>query len=377
MDNVIGLFKGESKMTQGKNTDSERIRNKKQCFMEAVECLPKCNNAVMMTGLTAIDAEALMESGKFGRNTRIVNYEKLNHPNWTVGIESQDDFEKAWNGRMDAIGVSKKRKILFKDILKSNLAEDTGCKHDLILVDACCSYNPTVAKWICSDDTLNSLRENSVIGINVNLMMGRIEGDSRAFMNSDYVLKMNGDYPDEEERYKNLRKMHIIANEILSLSKGRLALTMMMNYWDNPCSKMAYFFFKRINTWLDDDHYHYHEGYSPIAMSITIDGNPISVDGQTKSNFKNSCKFFIKAIEEIGEERIFALGLPGDKDNTFPFITKDASLLESKRQVRRTKNGFYVSTNLNNKDKKRKLDEIFGRLGLDAECVLEKKKKSR
>ena len=71
-----------------------------------------------------------------------------------------------------------------------------------------------------------------------------IDGDSSPFSHGVRFL-MRGCYSNDEEKYGMLRKMHIIAHDIESSARGLLTTVAMLNYWDDPRSKMAYIFFRK------------------------------------------------------------------------------------------------------------------------------------
>lgn len=113
---------------------------------------------------------------------------------------------------------------------------------------------------------------------------------------------------------------------------------------------------------------HSHRGYHPCPLRVIIDGKDI-IDGGT--NKKNANRLFVNILERIGEERVVALNLPRFTRNpSAPFITKDRKKLGDGRQVRKTRNGYYVNTNLNNHDKMRFLNRIFKGLDMDASCTI-------
>ena len=221
------------------------IGNKSSCFREMLGFLPFCHKAVTMTGLTAIDARQLAEAGKFGRETFITNYDTM-LPSWSKGIRTQSEFRRKWNDVMKGIldSDSHSRKILFKNIFKSSLVDDAGHGNELVLADACCPYRMDIAKWMGSDSTLDAMVKDGIIGVNTNLMRSSIDGDSSPFSHGVRFL-MRGCYSNDEEKYGILRKMHIIAHDIESSAGGLLTTVAMLNYWDDPRSKMAYIFFRK------------------------------------------------------------------------------------------------------------------------------------
>jgi hypothetical protein len=103
-------------------------------------------------------------------------------------------------------------------------------------------------------------------------------------------------------------------------------------------------------------------------LRVVINGKGI-LDGGT--NKRNANRLFVSVLEMIGEDRVAALNLPRFARNpNVPFITKDRKKLGSVRQIRKTRNGYYVSTNLNNRDKMRILNRIFKSLGMNASCTV-------
>ena len=91
----------------------------------------------------------------------------------------------------------------------------------------------------------------------------------------------------------------------------------------------------------------------------------------TQVEFRREWNDLMEGILGSGEDRIAALNLPRFARNpNVPFITKDKQKLGSVRQIRMTKNGYYVSTNLNNRDKMRILNRIFKSLGMNASCTV-------
>lgn len=113
---------------------------------------------------------------------------------------------------------------------------------------------------------------------------------------------------------------------------------------------------------------HSHCGYHPCPLRVIIDGEDI-IDGGT--NKKNANRLFVNILERIGEDKVAALNLPRFTRNpSVPFITKDRKKLGNSRQIRKTRNGYYVNTNLNNHDKMRFLNRIFKGLNLNASCTI-------
>jgi hypothetical protein len=221
------------------------IENKSIYFREVLGFLPFCHKAVTMTGQTAIDARQLAEAGKFGRETFITNYDTM-LPSWSKGITTQVEFRRKWNGVMEGILGSGEdsRRMLFKDIFKSSLVEDAGHGNELVLADACCPYHMGIARWMGSGDTLEAIVKDGIIGVNTNLMKASLDGDSSPFSHGVKFL-MRGCYSNDEEKYGILRKMHIIANDVENSAGGLLTTVAMLNYWDDPRSKMAYIFFRK------------------------------------------------------------------------------------------------------------------------------------
>lgn len=221
------------------------IENKSVYFREVLGFLPFCQKAVTMTGQTAIDARQLAEAGKFGRETFITNYDTM-LPSWSKGITTQVEFRRKWNGVMEGILGSgeERRRMLFKDIFKSSLVEDAGYGNELVLADACRPYHRRIAQWMGSDSTLDAMVKDGIIGVNTNLMLTSLDGDSSPFSHGVKFL-MRGCYSNDEERYDMLRKMHVIANDIENAAGGRLTTVAMLNYWDDARSKMAYIFFRK------------------------------------------------------------------------------------------------------------------------------------
>ena len=121
------------------------------------------------------------------------------------------------------------------------------------------------------------------------------------------------------------------------------------------------------------DREHVHWGYDPCPLRVVIDGNDLLADDADGigTHKRNAWKLFVKTIETIGEDRVAALNLLRyTRDPHTPFMTKKRELLGNSRQIRRTKNGYYVNTNLNNWDKRTFLNTIFKRLGMNAECTI-------
>lgn len=113
---------------------------------------------------------------------------------------------------------------------------------------------------------------------------------------------------------------------------------------------------------------HNHCGYRPCPLRVVINGKDILAVGTNK---RNANRLFVNTLEIIGEDKIAALNLPRFARNpNVPFITKDRRKLGDIRQIRRTRNGYYVSTNLNNHDKMRMLNRIFKGLGMNASCTI-------
>ena len=121
------------------------------------------------------------------------------------------------------------------------------------------------------------------------------------------------------------------------------------------------------------DREHSHWGYDPCPLRVVIDGKDLLADDADGigTHKRNAWKLFVKTIETIGEDRVAALNLLRyTRDPHTPFMTKRRELLGNSRQIRRTKNGYYVNTNLNNWDKRTFLNTIFKRLGMNAECTI-------
>ena len=121
------------------------------------------------------------------------------------------------------------------------------------------------------------------------------------------------------------------------------------------------------------DREHSHWGYDPCPLRVVIDGKDLLADDADGigTHKRNAWKLFVKTIETIGEDRVAALNLLRyTRDPHTPFMTKKRELLGNSRQIRRTKNGYYVNTNLNNWDKRTFLNTIFKRLGMNAECTI-------
>lgn len=118
---------------------------------------------------------------------------------------------------------------------------------------------------------------------------------------------------------------------------------------------------------------HSHWGYNPCPLRVVIDGKDLIADDADEigTNSRNAWKLFIKTIETIGEDKIASLNLLRyTRDSNTPFMTKKRELLGDGKQIRRTKSGYYVNTNLNNWDKRTFLNTIFKRLGMNAECTI-------
>lgn len=121
------------------------------------------------------------------------------------------------------------------------------------------------------------------------------------------------------------------------------------------------------------DREHAHWGYDPCPLRVVIDGKDLLADDADGigTHKRNAWKLFVKTIETIGEDRVAALNLLRyTRDDHTPFMTKNRELLGDSKQIRMTKNGYYVNTNLNNWDKRTFLNTIFKRLGMNAECTI-------
>ena len=121
------------------------------------------------------------------------------------------------------------------------------------------------------------------------------------------------------------------------------------------------------------DREHGHWGYDPCPLRVVIDGNDLLADDADGigTHKRNAWKLFVKTIETVGEDRVASLNLLRyTRDDHTPFMTKNRELLGDSKQIRRTKNGYYVNTNLNNWDKRAFLNTIFKRLGMNAECTI-------
>ena len=227
-------------------------RNKSLHFKEVLGFLPFCKKAVTMTGLTAIDVRHLSGAGKFGVNTFITNYETMDK-HWTKDVSTPSEFIEKWNGLLKNLlnSESDKRKTLFKDIFKSSLIDDAGDENDLVLADACCPYRTDIARWAGSDTTLNAIAVDGIIGINTNLLRCSLKGDSSSFEHGGVKHIMKGSYCNDEEKYDMIWRMHIIANDVEEASNKRLTTVLMLNYWDDPRSKMGYIFLEKLDEQLD------------------------------------------------------------------------------------------------------------------------------
>ena len=121
------------------------------------------------------------------------------------------------------------------------------------------------------------------------------------------------------------------------------------------------------------DREHDHWGYDPCPLRVVIDGKDLLADDADGigTHKRNAWKLFVKTIETVGEDRVASLNLLRyTRDDHTPFMTKNRELLGDSKQIRRTKSGYYVNTNLNNWDKKAFLNTIFNRLGMNAECTI-------
>ena len=121
------------------------------------------------------------------------------------------------------------------------------------------------------------------------------------------------------------------------------------------------------------DREHSHWGYDPCPLRVVIDGNDLLADDADGigTHKRNAWKLFVKTIETVGEDRVASLNLLRyTRDDHTPFMTKNRELLGDSKQIRMTKNGYYVNTNLNNWDKRAFLNTIFKRLGMNAECTI-------
>ena len=121
------------------------------------------------------------------------------------------------------------------------------------------------------------------------------------------------------------------------------------------------------------DREHVHWGYDPCPLRVVIDGKDLLADDADGigTHKRNAWKLFIKTIETVGEDRVASLNLLRyTRDDHTPFMTKNRELLGDSNQIRRTKSGYYVNTNLNNWDKRAFLNTIFKRLGMNAECTI-------
>ena len=115
-------------------------------------------------------------------------------------------------------------------------------------------------------------------------------------------------------------------------------------------------------------------------MRVVIDGKDLIADDADEigTNSRNAWKLFIKTIETIGEDKVASLNLLRyTRDPHTPFMTKKRELLGDGKQIRRTKNGYYINTCLNNQDKMTFLNTIFKRLGMNAECTIVNRGDSR
>ena len=121
------------------------------------------------------------------------------------------------------------------------------------------------------------------------------------------------------------------------------------------------------------DREHVHWGYDPCPLRVVIDGKDLLADDADEigTHKRNAWKLFVKTIETVGEDRVASLNLLRyTRDDHTPFMTKNRELLGDSNQIRRTKSGYYVNTNLNNWDKRAFLNTIFKRLGMNAECTI-------
>ena len=121
------------------------------------------------------------------------------------------------------------------------------------------------------------------------------------------------------------------------------------------------------------DREHVHWGYDPCPLRVVIDGKDLLADDADGigTHKRNAWKLFVKTIETVGEDRVASLNLLRyTRDDHTPFMTKNRELLGDSKQIRRTKSGYYVNTNLNNWDKRAFLNTIFKRLGMNAECTI-------
>ena len=121
------------------------------------------------------------------------------------------------------------------------------------------------------------------------------------------------------------------------------------------------------------DREHGHWGYDPCPLRVVIDGKDLLADDADGigTHKRNAWKLFVKTIETVGEDRVASLNLLRyTRDDHTPFMTKNRELLGDSKQIRMTKNGYYVNTNLNNWDKRTFLNTIFKRLGMNAECTI-------
>ena len=121
------------------------------------------------------------------------------------------------------------------------------------------------------------------------------------------------------------------------------------------------------------DREHSHWGYDPCPLRVVIDGKDLLADDADGigTHKRNAWKLFVKTIETVGEDRVASLNLLRyTRDDHTPFMTKNRELLGDSKQIRRTKSGYYVNTNLNNWDKRAFLNTIFKRLGMNAECPI-------
>lgn len=121
------------------------------------------------------------------------------------------------------------------------------------------------------------------------------------------------------------------------------------------------------------DREHGHWGYDPCPLRVVIDGKDLLADDADGigTHKRNAWKLFVKTIETVGEDRVASLNLLRyTRDDHTPFMTKNRELLGDSKQIRMTKNGYYVNTNLNNWDKMAFLNTIFKRLGMNAECTI-------
>ena len=121
------------------------------------------------------------------------------------------------------------------------------------------------------------------------------------------------------------------------------------------------------------DREHVHWGYDPCPLRVVIDGKDLLADDADGigTHKRNAWKLFVKTIETVGEDRVASLNLLRyTRDDHTPFMTKNRELLGDSKQIRRTKSGYYVNTNLNNWDKRTFLNTIFKRLGMNAECTI-------